>query len=163
MCELRDDAPTVARATMRPGVVRPPFSWRVRRYPVSLVRRTLHKAAHPPERPPHIPGTLEQRGACGGPSHASILHPVDSGACAGAQEQPFGAINPKPSPKPQPQPNPHPSPNSPTGGPPPAYGGGPPPYGYAGPPPGYGGQGYGQGIRARTALTTIYLSILPVR
>jgi hypothetical protein len=37
MCQLRDDAPTVARATMRPGVVRQPFSWRVRRYPVSLV------------------------------------------------------------------------------------------------------------------------------
>ena len=100
MCQLRDDAPTVARATMRPGVVRQPFSRRVRRYPVSLVRRTLHKAAHPPERPPHIPRTLEQRGACGGPFHASILHPVDSGACAGAQEQPFGAISP-PSSKPR--------------------------------------------------------------
>ena len=94
MCQLRDDAPTVARATIRPGVVRQPFSWRVRRYPVSLVRRTLHKAAHTPTRPPHIPRTLEQRGACGGPSHASLLHPIDSGACAGAQEQPFGAISP---------------------------------------------------------------------
>ena len=75
MCQLRDDAPTVARATIRPGVVRQPFSWRVRRYPVSLVRRTLHKAAHPPERSPHIPRTLEQRGACGGPSHHHYYTP----------------------------------------------------------------------------------------
>ena len=73
MCGLRGDAPTVARATMRPGVVRQPFSRRVPHYPVSIVRRTLHKSAHPPERPPHIPRTLEQRGACGGPFHASIL------------------------------------------------------------------------------------------
>ena len=70
---------TVARATMRDPVgsqtalqpARPTLPGES-----ALVRRALHKSAHPPKRPPHIPTTLEQRGACGGGSHASIFLPL---------------------------------------------------------------------------------------
>ena len=51
MCQLRDGTPTVARMTTRPSMIRQRFSRRVRRYPVSFGRRTLHRSAHPPRAP----------------------------------------------------------------------------------------------------------------
>ena len=54
-CQLRDDAPTVARTTTRPSMTRQSFSRRVRRYPVSFGRRTLHRSAHPPRAPTTYP------------------------------------------------------------------------------------------------------------
>ena len=50
-CQLRDYAPTVARTTTRPSMIRQRFSRRVRRYPVSFGRRILRRSAHPPRSP----------------------------------------------------------------------------------------------------------------
>ena len=50
-CQLSDGTPTVARTTTRPSMIRQRFSRRVRRYPVSLERRTLRRPAHPPGAP----------------------------------------------------------------------------------------------------------------
>ena len=59
-CQLSDGTPTVARTTTRPSTVRQRFSRRVRRYPVSLGRRTLRRPAHPSGAPATNPSTLEQ-------------------------------------------------------------------------------------------------------
>ena len=61
-CELRDGTPTVARTTTRPSTVGQRFSRRVRRYLVSLGRRTLRRPAHPSGAPATNP---EHTGAAG--------------------------------------------------------------------------------------------------
>eukprot|EP00964_Phaeocystis_antarctica_P052748 scaffold30909_cov63-Phaeocystis_antarctica.AAC.4 len=95
-CELRDDTPTVARATTRSSMIRQRFSRRVRRYPVSFGRRTLRQSAHPPRAPTTNPDNTRANRDREAPPRVTLTtrRHCCMRRCTGAQERPFCARRP---------------------------------------------------------------------